>query len=156
MTPHWLNMSGISKIMQSGILIYISIRLYKAAGKIILSNYPFTYKMVYWFKNKTKMLKPSVAANRPPTHITLSVHWSEQKSSTLLLKFETISQQPSKPPHIYAVKPLKPQVDIVHNLGAWKSSNHRSEEHTSELQSPVPISYAVFCLKKKKQKNTIW
>ena len=30
----------------------------------------------------------------------------------------------------------------------------RSEEHTSELQSPVPISYAVFCLKKKiKQKN---
>ena len=29
--------------------------------------------------------------------------------------------------------------------------NHRSEEHTSELQSPVPISYAVFCLKKKKK-----
>jgi len=27
--------------------------------------------------------------------------------------------------------------------------NPRSEEHTSELQSPVPISYAVFCLKKK-------
>ena len=25
----------------------------------------------------------------------------------------------------------------------------RSEEHTSELQSPVPSSYAVFCLKKK-------
>ena len=29
----------------------------------------------------------------------------------------------------------------------------RSEEHTSELQSPVPISYAVFCLKKKKITN---
>src|ERR1044071_10003630 len=27
----------------------------------------------------------------------------------------------------------------------------RSEEHTSELQSRVDISYAVFCLKKKKQ-----
>src|SRR5881398_2649338 len=26
----------------------------------------------------------------------------------------------------------------------------RSEEHTSELQSPLNISYAVFCLKKKK------
>ena len=26
---------------------------------------------------------------------------------------------------------------------------HRSEEHTSELQSLPPISYAVFCLKKK-------
>ena len=30
---------------------------------------------------------------------------------------------------------------------------YRSEEHTSELQSPVPISYAVFCLKKKKKKK---
>src|SRR3546814_8067783 len=30
----------------------------------------------------------------------------------------------------------------------------RSEEHTSELQSLMRISYAVFCLKKKKQ-NTI-
>ena len=29
----------------------------------------------------------------------------------------------------------------------------RSEEHTSELQSPVPISYAVFCLKKKKKQT---
>src|SRR3546814_1029402 len=30
----------------------------------------------------------------------------------------------------------------------------RSEEHTSELQSLMRISYAVFCLKKKKQKTT--
>src|SRR3546814_5404577 len=29
---------------------------------------------------------------------------------------------------------------------------HRSEEHTSELQSLMRISYAVFCLKKKKNK----
>src|SRR3546814_2404397 len=31
----------------------------------------------------------------------------------------------------------------------------RSEEHTSELQSLMRISYAVFCLKKKKTKKTI-
>src|SRR3546814_4950178 len=30
----------------------------------------------------------------------------------------------------------------------------RSEEHTSELQSLMRISYAVFCLKKKKTQNT--
>src|SRR3546814_5378139 len=30
----------------------------------------------------------------------------------------------------------------------------RSEEHTSELQSLMRISYAVFCLKKKKKKYT--
>src|SRR3546814_8710777 len=29
-------------------------------------------------------------------------------------------------------------------------NDHRSEEHTSELQSLMRISYAVFCLKKKK------
>src|SRR3546814_6912388 len=32
-------------------------------------------------------------------------------------------------------------------------SQRRSEEHTSELQSLMRISYAVFCLKKKKQKQ---
>src|SRR3546814_5456209 len=31
----------------------------------------------------------------------------------------------------------------------------RSEEHTSELQSLMRISYAVFCLKKKKTQNVI-
>src|SRR3546814_7701308 len=31
----------------------------------------------------------------------------------------------------------------------------RSEEHTSELQSLMRISYAVFCLKKKKYKKSI-
>src|SRR3546814_7712356 len=32
---------------------------------------------------------------------------------------------------------------------------YRSEEHTSELQSLMRISYAVFCLKKKKHKTII-
>src|SRR3546814_8913665 len=31
----------------------------------------------------------------------------------------------------------------------WPSCHSRSEEHTSELQSLMRISYAVFCLKKK-------
>src|SRR3546814_4487383 len=34
-------------------------------------------------------------------------------------------------------------------------ARHRSEEHTSELQSLMRISYAVFCLKKKKKKCKI-
>src|SRR3546814_1978703 len=33
-------------------------------------------------------------------------------------------------------------------LGIWGSNVDRSEEHTSELQSLMRISYAVFCLKK--------
>src|SRR3546814_3812211 len=40
--------------------------------------------------------------------------------------------------------------DTEHNRGARQL---RSEEHTSELQSLMRISYAVFCLKKKKLKE---
>src|SRR3546814_3032849 len=35
-----------------------------------------------------------------------------------------------------------------------RSGHDRSEEHTSELQSLMRISYAVFCLKKQKKNNT--
>src|SRR3546814_4083765 len=46
----------------------------------------------------------------------------------------------------------KPQQTVG---GAVKSAEYfiRSEEHTSELQSLMRISYAVFCLKKKKNVN---
>src|SRR3546814_7037843 len=36
---------------------------------------------------------------------------------------------------------------------AWVVPTDRSEEHTSELQSLMRISYAVFCLKKKTHTN---
>src|SRR3546814_5135241 len=42
---------------------------------------------------------------------------------------------------------------IENNKGTRSTRNPRSEEHTSELQSLMRISYAVFCLKKKKIKN---
>src|SRR3546814_10792331 len=38
--------------------------------------------------------------------------------------------------------------------GASDCASGRSEEHTSELQSLMRISYAVFCLKKKKINQT--
>src|SRR3546814_2618186 len=47
----------------------------------------------------------------------------------------------------------RPQLGMIHywKLGTWRRSlAARSEEHTSELQSLMRISYAVFCLKKKK------
>src|SRR6184192_3066534 len=39
---------------------------------------------------------------------------------------------------------------------AQAQANYRSEEHTSELQSPIDISYAVFCLKKKKKLSFLY
>src|SRR3546814_6075200 len=52
--------------------------------------------------------------------------------------------------------------DLGMRLEAWfdefeaKQEQRRSEEHTSELQSLMRISYAVFCLKKKTQTNKIY
>src|SRR5881628_4180903 len=39
--------------------------------------------------------------------------------------------------------------EVAATIGQWVA---RSEEHTSELQSLTDISYAVFCLQKKKKK----
>src|SRR3546814_7852722 len=56
------------------------------------------------------------------------------------------------------LEPAKPSAAPISTIAAITatmkprmfSSNTRSEEHTSELQSLMRISYAVFCLKKKK------
>jgi hypothetical protein len=40
-------------------------------------------------------------------------------------------------------------VCVLWSGSCYDSGGYSSEEHASELQSPVPISYAVFCLKKK-------
>src|SRR3546814_4368321 len=42
------------------------------------------------------------------------------------------------------------EINSVDGLVALCRGEQRSEEHTSELQSLMRISYAVFCLKKKK------
>src|SRR3546814_9870515 len=62
----------------------------------------------------------------------------------------------------------RPPVRFNKKLAAWERTNGvgrlikktpavvrptRSEEHTSELQSLMRISYAVFCLKKKKKQD---
>src|SRR3546814_3799564 len=49
------------------------------------------------------------------------------------------------------VAPGARQPALAHDVGDLVG---RSEEHTSELQSLMRISYAVFCLKKKKQQQS--
>src|SRR3546814_4001712 len=66
---------------------------------------------------------------------------------------------------LFALAKEEPQLDILALKGSFAGAmgmgqfmpssyrNWRSEEHTSELQSLMRISYAVFCLKKKKTDN---
>src|SRR3546814_7640482 len=42
---------------------------------------------------------------------------------------------------------------LIAFMSVWRVTP-RSEEHTSELKSPMRSSYAVFCLKKKKERKT--
>src|SRR3546814_10760217 len=50
--------------------------------------------------------------------------------------------------HSLPIQEMPRQID-----GTEIAQVHRSEEHTSELQSLMRISYAVFCLKKKTQQH---
>src|SRR3546814_9759949 len=62
--------------------------------------------------------------------------------------FDTAAARPGKAADV--IEPL-----VQQRLAAGRRRNHgfRSEEHTSELQSLMRISYAVFCLKKKNRKT---
>src|SRR3546814_8298685 len=54
--------------------------------------------------------------------------------------------------HCHSLCGVKPRFPSYPAQPAHRNANTpRSEEHTSELQSLMRISYAVFCLKKKKQ-----
>src|SRR3546814_3405170 len=53
-------------------------------------------------------------------------------------------------------KELGNPVNVVNRAGGNGVVGHRSEEHTSELQSLMRISYAVFCLKKKNNNHMIY
>src|SRR3546814_8662198 len=65
--------------------------------------------------------------------------------NTLLVKDEG-----RLPTGSFKARGLVMAVSMAKELGVTKIAM-RSEEHTSELQSLMRISYAVFCLKKKKQ-----
>src|SRR3546814_2310697 len=45
-------------------------------------------------------------------------------------------------------------ISAIGGIANWRDAAERSEEHTSELQSLMRHSYAVFCLKKKNIQQT--
>src|SRR3546814_8617557 len=86
------------------------------------------------------------SAPRPPVHST-------QYSTRSVPTSAPPCQKPqAKPPSTNSVSAI-----VNHGIEDFSGSACRSEEHTSELQSLMRISYAVFCLKKTKHniKNKI-
>src|SRR3546814_1952460 len=70
---------------------------------------------------------------------------------TTLFRSPAASARIRRRPHHQHVERVRPV------FGAWQRllqrQQIRSEEHTTELQSLMRISYAVFCLKKKNKKT---
>src|SRR3546814_1170707 len=101
---------------------------------------------------------------RPPTSTrtdTLFPYTTLFRSDRRRAKF---ADRRGKPPGNHLISAL---IDLVQRRFAGEPScqrrgrtrsmlccGERSEEHTSELQSLMRISYAVFCLKKKTKKQT--
>src|SRR3546814_7246910 len=79
---------------------------------------------------------------------------SDSGRSRYQIQTITPSSEPSDRPFIIATRTSFHSSVRALELPIWPSARpriiSRSEEHTSELQSLMRISYAVFCLKQKK------
>src|SRR5881227_3393720 len=103
--------------------------------------------------NRRKMLRLSLGAALMGTAMNPK---EVQATQTVAAKPISLPELPPKPPKDIAPKLFPGFLQTeVRTSGATIPVLHkgdgRSEEHTSELQSRTVISYAVFCLKKKKQ-----
>src|SRR3546814_4903545 len=88
--------------------------------------------------------------------------WSSDVCSSDLVRVRKCASLPGEamtPPNILMVEDDPPIRTLTaralqeHGYIVRTAGTARSEEHTSELQSLMRISYAVFCLKKKKYQN---
>src|SRR5213079_3658120 len=99
--------------------------------------------------SRLKSLTPTTPRSTPPCQIPSPFFFliirrpPRPTQQPTLFPYTTLFRSP--PSHTPCPATLWPPLRI-----ATLRRSLRSEEHTSELQSPVVISYAVFCLKKKK------
>src|SRR3546814_1353492 len=92
----------------------------------------------------------SIAPIAHPERLFIGGEWVKPSSDSV---FEVIAPATEE---LYLRVAEVQEADMNRAVAAARSafdSGPRSEEHTSELQSLMRISYAVFCLKKKKPWN---
>src|SRR3546814_5190679 len=107
-------------------------------------------------------ISPARVADNAPPDQPIAFPWFESREAPMLFRlgggvFSSgpfgIRQPPGTAPEMrphWIIVPLVGVDPVGNRIG--QGAGHRSEEHTSELQSLMRISYAVFCLKKKKKK----
>src|SRR3546814_10849544 len=88
-----------------------------------------------------------------PISLLTATTESSAVSAVIALRAASISTRPSPPT---GSTTTSAPIERSHSaVSSTQACSVRSEEHTSELQSLMRISYAVFCLKKKTNKNAI-
>src|SRR3546814_4152557 len=85
------------------------------------------------------------SAEKPTEH----PQWLEERK-----QWPILPRLPAAPLSSLQVPPFFKDATLTMRLERHGTYPKRSEEHTSELQSLMRISYAVFCLKKKTKYST--
>src|SRR3546814_1395274 len=97
------------------------------------------------------MRSPIVSPEQTVRELFLNAAWKQSRSRNRSSRPSSCSMS-----RVQEEPPMPPPSDSG-KAGRYPRSTVRSEEHTSELQSLMRISYAVFCLKKKnKTKHYIY
>src|SRR3546814_1476021 len=81
-------------------------------------------------RNRSPWATPPTLSHVGPTSARPNAAWRQQRLGSVLRRLHDFRS--------------------CHSWESWDLAERRSEEHTSELQSLMRISDAVFCLKKKK------
>src|SRR3546814_7303113 len=105
----------------------------------------------------TNIWSPDIVSNKNGAGIALGENFTYQiKLNGTKLTVAIYRGDGSKSVYTDAIDPDYLGQNLYFKAGVYNQNNtgdSRSEEHTSELQSLMRISYAVFCLKKKKKHN---
>src|SRR3546814_7409656 len=102
-------------------------------------------------------LVPDILEPLPGIAHPVGRHWRDRLDARITLYLRRNAEVAHAVLHCRAARrAVCAMIPGSRSSGRWRAMAHRSEEHTSELQSLMRISYAVFCLKKKnkKQKHT--
>src|SRR3546814_4951767 len=99
--------------------------------------FPYTTLFRSWQLHQVVLAQHCSAVCRP------SPYHRQQSQEATVAKYRSRRAYEAAHARIYRPKPIR-----------MSQRPQRSEEHTSELQSLMRISYAVFCLKKKNKTKT--
>src|SRR3546814_9090414 len=118
--------------------------------------FPYTtlFRSIFGEQNVADLLRPHRVADHQRNDVRRRIHHRQAGVAEALLEIGggfllrlALDARRFKMPH------ARKHARDEHRREAGREDEARSEEHTSELQSIMRISYAVFCLTQKKRKN---